>query len=212
MDSNNIINNNNNDFDIIIKLIIIGDSGVGKSNYLYRFVEGGFSPIHVATLGFDYKSKVCYLPKAKKKVKFQIWDTAGQEKYMSVNKNLFQRVQGIILMYDISFEKSFENLDNWLNAIRQLADDIPLILIGNKIDLENERKISKEKGEQFSHDNNIDFFESSGKSGVNVEESFIFLGEEILRLNKNIEKQSIGGNEYVISKETTYDKKKKKCC
>jgi small GTP-binding protein len=200
---------NYTNYDNLIKIVIIGDSGVGKSNYLYRFVEGEFCPIHEATVGFDYKSKVSYLPKAKKKVKFQIWDTAGQEKYMSINKNLFQRVQGIILMYDISFEKSFTNLDKWMTVIKQLADGIPLILIGNKIDLENLRKVSKERGEQFANDNNIDFFESSGKSGENVEESFIFLGEQIFRLNKN--KNNNDTNEYVISKETT-NKKTKKCC
>ena len=157
------MDNNDSDFDDILKLVIIGDSGVGKSNYLYRFVEGEFCPIHEATVGFDYKSKVSYLPKAKKKVKFQIWDTAGQEKYMSINKNLFQRVQGIILMYDISFEKSFTNLDKWMTVIKQLADGIPLILIGNKIDLENLRKVSKERGEQFANDNNIDFFDQVEK-------------------------------------------------
>ena len=200
--------NNDSDFDVLIKLVIIGDSGVGKSNYLLRFVEGEFCPIE-STVGFDYKSKMCYLPNAKKKVKFQIWDTAGQEKYMSINKNLFQRVQGIILMYDITVPKSFENLNKWMSVIKQLADGIPLILIGNKIDLEKERKISKERGQQFANDNNIDIFESSGKSGVNVEESFIFLGEQILRLNKD--NKTSGGNEYIISKETA-NKNTKKCC
>ena len=203
--------NNDSDFDVLIKLVIIGDSGVGKSNYLYRFVEGEFCPIHEATVGFDYKSKICYLPKSKKKVKFQIWDTAGQEKYMSINKNLFQRVQGIILMYDITVPKSFENLNKWMTVIKQLADGIPLILIGNKIDLEKQRKITKERGQQFANDNNIDIFESSGKSGVNVEESFIFLGEQIIRLNNNKDNKTSGGNEYIISKETTY-KNTKKCC
>ena len=207
------MDNNDTDFDILLKLVIIGDSGVGKSNYLYRFVEGDFCPVHEATVGFDYKSKICYLPNVKKKVKFQIWDTAGQEKYMSINKNLFQRVQGIILMYDISVEKSYENLSKWMTLVRQLANGIPLILIGNKIDLENIRKVSKEKGEAFANNNNIDFFESSGKSGVNVEESFIFLGEQIIRLNKNNNNNNndFGGNDYVISKDTTY-KKNKKCC
>ena len=203
--------NNDSDFDVLIKLVIIGDSGVGKSNYLYRFVEGEFCPIHEATVGFDYKSKICYLPKSKKKVKFQIWDTAGQEKYMSINKNLFQRVQGIILMYDITVPKSFENLNKWMTVIKQLADGIPLILIGNKIDLEKQRKITKERGQQFANDNNIDIFESSGKSGVNVEESFIFLGEQIIRLNNNKDNKTSGGNEYIISKETA-NKNTKKCC
>ena len=200
------------DFDVLLKLVIIGDSGVGKSNYLYRFVEGEFCPVHEATVGFDYKSKICYLPKSKKNVKFQIWDTAGQEKYMSINKNLFQRVQGIILMYDITVEKSYENLANWMTVVEQLAKNIPLILIGNKIDLEKERKISKEKGKEFAERYNIDLFESSGKTGENVEESFIFLGEQIVRLNKNSDDKSAGGSEYIISKDTGFNNKRKKCC
>ena len=200
------------DFDVLVKLVIIGDSGVGKSNYLYRFVEGEFCPVHEATVGFDYKSKICFLPKCKKKIKFQVWDTAGQEKYMSINKNLFQRVQGIILMYDISDQKSFDNLEKWMKVVKQLASGIPLLLIGNKIDLVDERKVSKEKGESFAEQENIIFFESSGKSGENVDESFLCLGEEIMRLNKNEDKQNTG-NEYIISKDTTYNnKKKKRCC
>ena len=206
------MNDNNNDFEVLIKIVIIGDSGVGKSNYLYRFVEGRFCPIHDATVGFDYKSKIIFLPNSKKTVKFQIWDTAGQEKYMSINKNLFQRVQGIILMYDITETKSFENLNQWMSVVKQLANGIPLILIGNKIDLVDGRKISEEKGKDFALSHKIDFFESSGKSGVNVEESFIKLGELIIKHNNNSDNISAGGNEYIISKETAFNNKKKKCC
>ena len=129
---------------------------------------------------------------------------------MSVNKNLFQRVQGIILMYDISEPKSFNNLDKWMKLIRELASELPLILIGNKIDLIEERKISKEKGEQFANDNNIKLFESSGKSGENVEDSFIYLAEQIIQKNNIEDTQSVG--DYVISKDTTFKKNKKKCC
>jgi small GTP-binding protein len=201
---------NYTNYDNLIKIVIIGDSGVGKSNYLYRFVEGEFCPVHEATIGFDYKYKISILPNSKKKVKFQIWDTAGQEKYVSINKNLFQRVEGIILMYDISEPKSFYNLDMWMKLIRENANELPLILIGNKIDLIQERKITKEKGEKFANDNNMKFFESSGKSGENVEDSFIFLAEQIIQ-KKNIEDvQSVG--DYVISKDTVYKKNKKKCC
>ena len=151
------MSNNDNNFEVLIKLVIIGDSGVGKSNYLYRFVEGRFCPVHEATVGFDYKSKIIYLPNSKKTVKFQIWDTAGQEKYMSINKNLFQRVQGIILMYDIAEPKSFENLNQWMNVVKQLANGIPLILIGNKIDLDNERQVTTEEGEMYAQKNNYSF-------------------------------------------------------
>ena len=203
---------NSTDYDVLVKLVIIGDSGVGKSNYLYRFVEGEFCPVHEATIGFDYKLKISILPNSKKKVKFQIWDTAGQEKYMSLNKNLFQRVQGIILMYDISEPQTFYNLEKWMKLIREMANELPLILIGNKIDLIQERKISKEKGEKFAKDNNIKLFESSGKSGENVEDSFIYIAEQIIEKNNIEDVQSVG--DYVISKDTVYkkNKNKKKCC
>jgi Ras-related protein Rab-5C len=115
-------------------------------------------------------------------------------------------------MYDISDQKSFDNLEKWMKVVKQLASGIPLLLIGNKIDLVDERKVSKEKGESFAEQENIIFFESSGKSGENVDESFLCLGEEIMRLNKNEDKQNTG-NEYIISKDTTYNnKKKKRCC
>lgn len=205
------MNRNDSEFDILIKIVIIGDSGVGKSNYLYRFVEGRFISVHEATIGFDYKSKTSVLPKSKKKVKFQIWDTAGQEKYMSINKNLFQRVQGIILMYDITKQKTFNNLGRWMDSINELAGGIPLILVGNKIDLIDERNVPKEKGEQFARDNNIKFFESSGKSGVNVEDSFNYLGEQIFIQNYTEDIKSVG-SDYNIRKDLTYIKKKKKCC
>lgn len=205
--------NNERDFEDIIKLIIIGNEGVGKSNFLYRFVEGEFCPVHKITVGFDFKSKICYIPKLKKKVKFQIWDTAGTEKYLSININLFQRVQGIILMYDIGDKKSFDDLEKWMEIVKELGNGIPLILIGNKIDrdLKNERKISKEKGEEFASNNNITFFESSGKSGINVEESFICLGEKIIKNNFSYGK---GEKRYIISKDKTCNNniKKKKCC
>ena len=201
------MNRSDSDFESLVKLIIIGDAGVGKSNYLYRFAEGQFCPVYEATVGFDYKSKTSFLPNCKKKVKFQIWDTAGQEKYMSINKNLFQRVQGIILMYDITEMKSFQNLSVWMNAVEQLSKGTPLILIGNKIDLKDKRQVSSEQGKEYADKYNIEFFESSGKSGENVEKSFIFLGEEIMR-KSNVEEKT-GGNDYIISKDSTFNKKKK---
>ena len=203
---------NGSEFDVLLKVVIVGDSGVGKTNYLCRFVDGKFCPVHEATVGFDFKSKILQLPTSKKRVKFQIWDTAGQEKYMALNRNLFQRVQGIILMYDITKPETYENLDKWMKLIKQLASGISLILIGNKIDLIDERKVETEKGEQFATNNNLKLFESSAKSGVNVEESFVYLGEQMLLSNNLLDERSTKGSEYIISKETTYKKNKKKCC
>ena len=199
-------------FDILIKLEILGIKFILKSNYLYRFVDGNFNPVHVSTVGFDFKSKIREMPKSKKLVKFQIWDTAGQERYMSINKNLFQRVQGIILMYDISKEESFNNLNTWLKQIKENSNGIPIILIGNKSDLDSERQVEREKGEKFAKDNNMAFFEASAKSGNNVEESFLCLGEIIIKDEKFFDNNLKSKTEYVVSKDTSNIKTQKKCC
>ena len=199
------------DFETLIKLVIIGDSGVGKSNFLFKFIEGQFSPLHVATVGFDYKSKIITLPQSKKKVKLQIWDTAGQEKYMSVNKNLFQRVQGVILMYDITSRETFERLNIWLNIIKQMTNDIPIVLVGNKLDLEDNeddgRIIEYGEGEDFAKENDFDFFEVSAKNGTNVEKAFISIAEKILKIMQDERSISIVKLESDVKKL----KQKKKC-
>ena len=168
------------DFEFQIKLVIIGDSGVGKTNFIFQFTEGRFSSMHVTTVGFDYKSKIIKLPKSKKNVKLQIWDTAGQERYMAINKNLFQKVQGIILMYDLTSRDSFEHVSNWLNLIKQTASSKTVILVANKLDLEEDKRIvSVDEGEKIANDNNILFFEGSGSSGQNVDKIFTTIAEEI---------------------------------
>ena len=106
-------------YEFLVKIIIIGDSGVGKTNFMFRFADNTFNSLHVSTVGLDYKSKIIILPSSKKKVKIQIWDTAGQERYMALNKSSFQKVQGIIIMYDLTDRKSFENIDKWLNIVSQ---------------------------------------------------------------------------------------------
>ena len=170
----------NSDFEVMIKLMIIGDSSVGKTNFIFQFTEGRFSSMHVTTVGFDYKSKIIKLPKSKKNVKLQIWDTAGQERYMAINKNLFQKVQGIILMYDLTSRDSFEHVSNWLNLIKQTASSKTVILVANKLDLEEDKRIvSVDEGEKIANDNNILFFEGSGSSGQNVDKIFTTIAEEI---------------------------------
>ena len=201
------------DFETLIKLIIIGDSGTGKSNFLFKFIEGRFSPLHVATVGFDYKSKIVTLPKSKKKIKLQIWDTAGQEKYMSVNKNLFQKVQGIILMYDITNRESFERLNMWLNIIKEMANDIPIILVGNKIDEENNeengRIIEYSEGEGFGKKNGFQFIEASGLDGTNVDKVFYNISEIIL---KNLRSDSACTRGNSLDSPVNNEKKKKCIC
>ena len=197
------------DFEFQIKLVIIGDSGVGKTNFIFQFTEGRFSNIHVTTVGFDYKSKIIKLPNSKKNVKLQIWDTAGQERYMAINKNLFQKVQGIILMYDLTNRDSFEHVSNWLNLVKQNASSKIIILVANKSDLEDEKRIvTKEEGERIAENNNILFFEGSGSSGDNVDKIFTTIAEEIY---KNImeERNDRNNGSLVLNRKK---KEKKNCC
>ena len=152
-------------FDNLLKIIIVGDSGVGKSNFLFRFVNDQFSQVYQTTVGIDCKSKVCTLPKSKKKVKLNLWDTAGQERYMSINKLYFQKIQGVILMYDITHRDSFEGLAKWVQLINETTYNIPVILIGNKIDDEEENRIVRtEEGKDFAKQNGYLFYEDNTKN------------------------------------------------
>ena len=201
------------DFETLIKLVIIGDSGVGKSNFLFKFIEGQFSPAHVATIGFDYKSKIITLPQSKKKVKLQIWDTAGQEKYMAINKNLFQRVQGIILMYDLTKRETFDRLNIWLNIIKQMTNDIPIILVANKLDEENNtekgRIVDYDEGEAFAKKNEFPFLEASAFNGTNVENAFNTISEIVIQ--SLLQDRTISINENNILNIPGEDADKKKC-
>ena len=204
------------DFETLLKICIIGDSSVGKTNVLFKFIEGQFSPLHVATIGFDYKSKIITLPTSKKKVKLQIWDTAGQEKYMSMNKSLFQRVQGIILMYDITNRETFERLQIWLNLIKQMTNEIPIILVGNKLDLEDSeehgRIVEYNEGDDFANENEIDFFEVSAASGANIDNVFISIAEKVLNSLQSERLLSVENIKIEEDKEKVKVKKKKCGC
>ena len=202
----------NSDFEFLIKLVVIGDSGVGKTNFIFQFTEGRFSSVHVTTVGFDYKSKIIKLPNKKKVIKLQVWDTAGQERYMALNKNLFQKVQGIILMYDLTNRDSFEHVQSWLNLIKKNVSNKTVMLVGNKLDLAEEKRIvTEEEGEDIGKKNDMLFFEGSGASGENVDKIFTKMAEEIY--TKLIDERSEKG-EYE-NKNLKLDKNKndkRKCC
>ena len=187
-----------------------------KTNVLFKFIDGQFSPLHVATIGFDYKSKLITLPSTKQKIKLQIWDTAGQEKYMSMNKSLFQRVQGIILMYDITNRETFERLHIWMNLIKQMTNEIPIILVGNKLDLEDSeehgRIVEYNEGDDFANENEIDFFEVSAVSGANIDNVFISIAEKVLNSLQSERLLSVENIKIEEDKEKVKVKKKKCGC
>ena len=160
-------------YEFLVKIIIIGDSGVGKTNFMFRFADNTFNSLHVSTVGLDYKSKIIILPSSKKKVKIQIWDTAGQDRFRSITKNYYKGAHGIILIYDITNQKTFENVKNWINQIKEeVSNKVTIILVGNKIDDEDHRVVSTEQGEKMANDFGLMFFECSAKSGVNIDSTF----------------------------------------
>ena len=159
-----------NDFENIrIKILIVGELGVGKSNFIYRYVEDKFSPSILSTVGFDSNNKL--LNYGNKKIVVQLWDSAGQAMYQSITKNLFNRVQGIIILYDITNIKSFECVENWINLIEEENKRLIYIIVGNKCDLNDSRQISISEGEKIGQKYRTNFFEASAKMNINVVES-----------------------------------------
>ena len=202
------------DFEFQIKIIVIGDSSVGKTNFIFRFVENKFNPAYVTTVGFDYKSKIIKLPKSKKRVKVQIWDTAGQERYNAINKNLFQKVQGVIIMYDITNRSSFDNIGKWLHLLSQSVSNKIKMLVGNKLDLsDGQRIITEEEGRKAADESNMLFYEASGETGENVDKVFTESAETIYE-NLSDDKSSFlsDSNSIQLNKQKHQKGNKKGCC
>ena len=197
--------NSNEDSDIIFKILMLGDSEVGKSCFLMRYSDNVFVENYITTIGLDYKLKTIKLDSGKV-IKVQLWDTAGQDKYRTIAKNYYKGSHGILLLYDITKISSFENIREWIQDIRQEVSPKSIIfLIGNKIDLTDQRKISKEQGEELAEEFKIPFFEASAKSGKNVDEVFKALYNKICEIYGDLERER-------GSKLIKKSKMKKKCC
>ncbi|CAD7695945.1 unnamed protein product, partial [Ostreobium quekettii] len=161
---------NRHDFDHLINLLLIGDSGVGKSCLLLRFSDDTFTTSFITTIGIDFKIKSIRLDD--KLVKLQVWDTAGQERFRTITSAYYRGAKGILLVYDVADEGSFKNVRNWMHNIEQHASEkVSKILVGNKSDMgKASRAVSYGAGEQLAREYGIPFFETSAKTGSNVEE------------------------------------------
>jgi Ras-related protein Rab-8A len=167
-----------NAFDMQIKLLMIGDSGVGKTCLLLRYANDSFSPTFITTIGIDFKIKNIHLDN--KRIKLQIWDTAGQERFRTITTSYFRGAQGILLVYDTTDRNSFIAIRNWVAQIQMHADvNVNKILIGNKCDCQDQRAISYEEGESLAKEYNIHFYETSAKQDINVEKSFITIATDV---------------------------------
>ncbi|XP_053264154.1 ras-related protein Rab-3C isoform X1 [Podarcis raffonei] len=158
-------------FDYMFKLLIIGNSSVGKTSFLFRYADDSFTSAFVSTVGIDFKVKTVF--KNEKRIKLQIWDTAGQERYRTITTAYYRGAMGFILMYDITNEESFNAVQDWSTQIKTYSwDNAQVILVGNKCDMEEERVISTDRGKHLAEQLGFEFFETSAKDNVNVKQTF----------------------------------------
>jgi Ras-related protein Rab-11A len=210
-------------YEMIFKILIIGDTNVGKSNLLLRYVKNDFSVDMKSTVGVEFGSKILKILGIN--IKAQIWDTAGQERYRSMTSSYFKGSKGVLIVYDITNQSSFESVDRWINEFRMKSDEnSSIIIVGNKNDLEEERKVTKEEGEEKAKKFNLGFFETSAKDGKNVDDAFKCLFEKVvdnyIKKKEKSEKKGellqsdIDGDNINIdfNNKDINETKKKKCC
>ncbi|CAL9106963.1 unnamed protein product [Musa textilis] len=167
------------DHDYLIKLLLICDSGVGKSCLLLRFSDGFFMTSFITTIGLDFKIRTIELDG--KQIKLQIWDTAGQEQFRTITTAYYRGAMGILLVYDVTDESSFNNIRNWIRNIEQHAsDNVNKILVGNKADMDESKwAVPTAKGQSLADEYGVKFFETSAKTNLNVEQVFFSIARDI---------------------------------
>eukprot|EP00461_Guttulinopsis_vulgaris_P000388 UN00388 len=165
-------------YDFLIKLLLIGDSGVGKSCLLLRFSDDAFTSSFITTIGIDFKIKTIDLDG--KRIKLQIWDTAGQERFRTITTAYYRGAMGILLVYDVTDEQSFQNIRTWIRNIEQHASQsVSKILVGNKSDMDQDKQVETARAQRLADEYNIQLFEASAKNNINVTESFVHIAKEI---------------------------------
>ena len=205
-----------NKYDYSFKMIVVGDAGVGKSCLTSKASKGIFEETYAATIGFEF---LAFNVKINDKVvKLQIWDTCGQEIYRSLISSFYKNSSLAMMVYAINNKESFTHIESWLKEVKlQSNPDVKIFLIGNKSDLEEERKVSKEEANIFKEENGINFFsETSAKSGINAKEVFIeaakLLYSEHLKYKENKRKKVMDNNNIILPKKLNKNTRKKGGC
>ena len=192
------------------KILTIGESGVGKTCILRRFVENKFLKNHLATIGIDFKTKNIEIDGTP--IKLKIWDTAGQERFRNITNQYYKGADGIILVFDVTDQKSFEKIKEWMSQIKAntQADQIGLVLLGNKCDIEP-RTISKNDGEELGKELGIEYYETSAMKGDGIAQAFEFLAKNILT-KKKIDLKNEKGTDGGVNLDGGVTPQKKQCC
>jgi len=171
------------DYDYLFKLVLIGDSGVGKSCLLLRFADDNFTDSYISTIGVDFRFRTITIDR--KTVKLQIWDTAGQERFRTITSAYYRGADGIIMVYDVTSQESFDHVEEWLSEVDRYANDnTSKLLIGNKADLVDEKQVQEEVSQQFAQKLGIPLIETSAKTASNVDAAFLTMAKELIRIRE----------------------------
>ena len=205
-------------YEQLYKIIIIGDSGVGKSNILGRYLRNEFREDTKATIGVEFGSKKMVIENVT--IKLQIWDTAGEERYRSITSAYYKGSKGCFIVYDITNPQSFDDLMKWYEEIKRSGDKgVSIILVGNKCDLENERKITIEMGKNKAKEMNCPFYETSALNNIMIDQVFKVMCEDIYNRIKTEKKSEEDDDDIEIVKDDNKiininidNKQNKKCC
>ena len=203
----------NDDYEFIFKVLLLGNSNVGKSSLFLRFVDDIWNDTFVPTMGVDFKIKTFDIDE--KRIKMQIWDTAGQERFKNIIASYYRGAHGILLIYDVTDKDSFKNLSNWLIEIeKNSSKNVLKVLIGNKTDLEEKRVISYNQAKEFADSYGLKYIETSAKKNLNVNEAFATLGRELMLASedKRIVKQKQNKKISVAKMEDLNIQKRRGCC
>eukprot|EP00479_Gromia_sphaerica_P010523 TRINITY_DN4867_c0_g1_i1.p1 TRINITY_DN4867_c0_g1~~TRINITY_DN4867_c0_g1_i1.p1 ORF type:complete len:210 (-),score=28.85 TRINITY_DN4867_c0_g1_i1:476-1105(-) len=172
--------NSDKDYDFLLKVVMIGDSGVGKSCLLKRFSSGEFEPGYISTIGVDFEIRTLTIEQ--KTVKLQIWDTAGQERFHNITTSYYRGAHCIMLVYDVTSGQSFKNVPRWLNQIKQYGSkDVKVLLVGNKTDLVEKRIVSYNDALDLAKELSLEVMETSAKDATNVDKAFLKIATEALK-------------------------------
>ncbi len=196
--------------DITLKFLTLGDSMVGKTSIVLRFVDNIFFDQTKSTIGVDFKTKIIKF--GNKYIKIKVWDTAGQERFRTITRQYYKNAEGMILIFDVTEKKTFDQVGDWVTSIMENKQkDAKVILVGNKIDCE-ERVITKEQGEELAQKYQLPYYETSASTGQNVQKIFEALAEEILKSQYLIEHD---GNKIILKEMGKNEEEintKKECC
>jgi Ras-related protein Rab-1A len=196
----------NPEYDYLFKLLIIGDSGVGKSSILLRFAEDTFTESYISTIGVDFKIRT--IDHEGKTIKLQIWDTAGQERFRTITTSYYRGAHGIIIVFDLTDTESFENIKQWLLEInRYSCNNVSKLLIGNKSDLTHRRLITFEQAQEYADQQGMDYFETSAKNADNIDTVFYTIASKIKERMKHVPIKNVNKGNIIDGKPIN-----KSCC